>query len=325
MHGVLRPTVIAPRRRVWGRVFAIALVMSLVTSMIAGRAPARAETKVAALTKLLASPSDKTRLSAVLALAKLGDPAALRPLVTALRDPSDRVRAVAATALGRLEHIAALPTLRTLAAEDTAPEVRKAASTAVIKIAKHQKDEREHPDADELKPPHAPAPDTAARRTAPTGHGPSHDALDEAHPDLYLLINSSADESPGNTDKKTRELHAQIIKRVLLDRLRAEASVTSALDDARRWNLEARHIDLSVTRLETRVTGGVLEIDAQLRLAISDDSGKMLSFLSGGAKVAGRNAKLSAPYMPALRREALENAMRGMFGKLLAHLHEPPT
>src|SRR3954469_9736200 len=161
MHGVLRPTVIPPRRRVWGRVFAIALVMSLVAS-IAGRAPARAETKVAALTRALAIPSDKTRLSAVLALAKLGDPAALKPLVSALRDPSDRVRAVAATGVGRLEHIAALPTLRTLAAEDADPEVRKAATTAVIKIAKHQKDEREHPDAVASEPqqPHAPAPDT---------------------------------------------------------------------------------------------------------------------------------------------------------------------
>ena len=64
------------------------------------------------------------------------------------------------------------------------------------------------------------------------------------------------------------------------------------------------------------------EIDAQLRLAISDDSGKMLSFLSGGAKVQVGNQTFDPRYLPALRREALENAMRGMFDKLLGHLRD---
>jgi hypothetical protein len=94
------------------------------------------------------------------------------------------------------------------------------------------------------------------------------------------------------------------------------------MDEAQRWSLEARHIDLSVTRLDVVRAGAAVEIHAQLRLAISDDSGKMLSFLSGGAKVQVGNQTFDARYLPALRREALENAMRGMFDKLLAHLHE---
>jgi hypothetical protein len=348
-----------------GRVFTIALAVWLFID----RAPASAEDRVATLTKLLASSSDKTRLSAVLALAKLGDPAALKPLTTALHDPSERVRAVAATALGRLEHIAALATLRTLATDDRDPEVRKAASTAVIKLAKasHQRDERARQDAlAETRPGDRPDDkpgarsgatpgarsgivpgatpgarsgsmpgatpgattdgrlDAEARRASPAGHGLSPVGVDTPHPDLYLLINSSADESPGNTDKRSRELHAQIVKRALAERLKTCGSVTQLAGDARRWNLDARHIDLSVTRLEATVTGGILQIDAQLRVAISDDSGKMLSFLSGGAKVSGRNGKLDTQYLPALRREALENAMRGMFDKLLAHLHDQP-
>ena len=82
-------------------------------------AAARADANVAALTRQLESPSDKTRLAAVLALAKLGDPAACKPLMTSLRDASPRVRAVAATALGRLEYAPALPALRALATGNT--------------------------------------------------------------------------------------------------------------------------------------------------------------------------------------------------------------
>src|SRR4051812_33247833 len=90
-------------------------VTVLALALASAAVPARAEPPIAQLTRMLRSGSDKTRLSAVLALAKLGDPAAQKPLITALHDPSVRVRGVAATALGRLGCDAALPALRVLA------------------------------------------------------------------------------------------------------------------------------------------------------------------------------------------------------------------
>ena len=282
-------------------------------ALLVGSPSALAENRVAELSRLLSSRSDKTRLSAVLALAKLGDPEALKPLVVALGDSSVRVRAVAATALGRLECNAALPTLRTLATEDRDPDVRKAASTAAIKISTASRRHEGVP---------RPDGDPQARRAALASPRAIGHADAEVHPALYLLIKSSADDSPGRADRPTRVVHAEIIKRVLAEQLRGEASVTSAASDARRWGLEARHIDLSVIKLDIRRLAGQTEIDAQLRVAISDDNGKMLSFLSGGAKLQVPSNKLDAKYLPALRRDALENAMRGMFGKLMAHLHD---
>jgi len=279
-------------------------------------APAHAESRVVVLTRMLASPSDKTRLSAVLALAKLGDPAAQKPLITALGDHSVRVRAVAATALGRLGCEPALPALRVLSTDDPDDDVRKAASTAAMKIAKapHGTDERAA----------KPEADAQARRAAPNkSHGAGHPVHPtEPHPDLYLLVNSSADDSPGTADKPARQRNADTVKRVLLERFKTDASVTSVADDARQWGLEARHIDVSVTKLDVDKSAGNVEVGAELRLAISDDSGKMLSFLSGGAKVQVPSQKFDPKYLPALRKEALENAMRGMFDKLLAHLRE---
>src|ERR1051325_5321484 len=106
MHGVHRNPVI-------GRHMVTLIAVAL--ALIVRTAPARAEDRVAVLTRMLGNSSDKERLSAVLALAKLGDPAEQKPLITALHDPSDRVRAVAATALGRLGCEPALATLRLLA------------------------------------------------------------------------------------------------------------------------------------------------------------------------------------------------------------------
>jgi hypothetical protein len=280
---------------------AVVVGIALGVATTAASAPAHAEDRVAALTKQLESRSDKTRLAAVLALAKLGEPGALKPLVTALRDRNFRVRAVAATALGRLEYTAALPTLRVLATDDRDEEVRKAAGNAAIKIAQ--------------------ASHRSGRVASTAGHGLDRAAMSE-HADLYLLVSSAADESPGLADKPTRQRHAEVIKRVLLAELTTEPSVTSLARDAQRWGLPARHIDLSVTRLDVRKVAGALSINAELRVTISDDNGKLLSFLTGGAKVEVPNQKLDPRYLPALRVEALENAMRGMCGKLLAHLHD---
>ena len=310
MHGVHRQPVIGhPLLRV---------LVGLVILLGAGVriAPVHAEERVAVLTRMLASPSEKTRLSAVLALAKLGDPTAQKSLITALADRSVRVRGVAVTALGRLGCEAALPTLRVIARDDTDGDVRKAATTAVMKIGqpRHGADERAGPDAEA---------DAQARRAAPSaGHAGHAARTDEPHPDLYVLVNSSADDSPGGADARTRRARAEIIRRALLDKLRTEAQVTSLADDARRWGLPARHIDLSVIKLDVARAPGTVEVNAELRLAISDDSGKMLSFLSGGAKVQVPAGKFDARYLPELHKEALENAMRGMFDKLLAHPRE---
>ncbi len=282
-------------------------------AMISQVALAQAEARIAALSRMMKSSSAKTRLAAVLSLAKLGEPAVEKPLVTALRDKNMRVRAVAATALGRLDCHAALPTLRVLAVSDADANVREAARNAAMKIAKatHQRDER------------SATVEAEARRMSATGRtGLPHARPGEPHAELYLLINSAADDSPGRADKSARRTHAEIVKRALVAQFKTAPSITSVASDAQRWGLDARHIDLSVTKLDTRKAGAYIEVDAQLRLAISDDHGKMLSFLSGGAKVQVPSDKFDARYLPSLRKEALENAMRGMFGKLLAHLRD---
>jgi hypothetical protein len=298
-------------------VLAAVMALAALGAITAVPAPAHAEDRVAALGRMLGSSSEKVRLSAVLALAKLGEPRVGAPLIRALRDKSPRVRTVAAAALGQLDCSAALPTLRELARNDEDPDVRNAASAATMKIISAGHSERGHP-ADR-------AGDVEqARRPAPGGARLAHAFTAEPHPELYVLVKSSTDDSPGTSDAATRKQHAEILRRALLDRLRGDPAITSVAGEARRWSLDARYLDVSVTRLAATRIGDVIEVGAELRIAISDDSGKMLSLLSGGAKAQVPATGFDARTLPALRRDALDGAMRGMFDKLFAQLRESP-
>ncbi|HET9992537.1 MAG TPA: HEAT repeat domain-containing protein [Kofleriaceae bacterium] len=285
-------------------------VVAVALAMFA--APARADS-VDDLTKQLASSNEKTRVSATVSLARLGDKRSLKPLVTALHDPSAEVRTIAAVALGKLKHKAALPSLRAAATDDTDDIVRKKAREAALAVAKANDLDAELPNAEPVVATKAQA------RHKGFGHSP-HAVADA--PDLYVMIKSSSDDSPGKADKPTRKQNAEVVKQVLLDSFKSAPQVTLTASDAQRWGLDPRTIDLSVVKMDVETNGGYVEIAAELRLAISDDKGKMLSFLSGGAKVQIPSAKFKGQYLPNYRREALEGAMHGMFDKLLAHLRQ---
>ncbi len=283
----------------------IAALLAALVVAAAPSAPAFAEDRVAELTAQLdGGKSEKTRIAAVTALGRLGDKKALKPLVTALRDKSATVRAVAALGLGKLGHRAALPALREVSKDDTDTLVRKRANEAIAAI-----NEVNGLDADVA----------VADGTSKAGFGKKPKAL-TARPELFVLIKSSSDDSSGKLDKKTRKLHAEIAKLAMSGELKNTQIVTTISKDANKYGLDGHNIDVIITKLDTKTVGSYIEIEAQLRIAISDERGKMLSFLTGGAKVSVKKATYNASYLPQLRREALENAVKGLFDKLLAHL-----
>lgn len=305
-----------------GRLVAALSLATIVTTS----QPAAAD-RIDDLTTNLSSSSEKTRLSAVLSLARLGDKRAMKPLVTALQDPNVQIRAVAAAALGKLGHKAALPALRSAATDDVDETVRKSARDAVLAVAKANNLPAELPDAPAKSPAEvaaaATAPQARTSRTT-TGFGRSPRAVED-RPDLYVTLKGVNDDSPGKADKTTRKTHADVLTTAMKDSLRTARQVTTVENDAHRWGLEQRQLDVSVVKLVAQQNGSYMEVAAELRLAISDDKGKMLSFLSGGAKVQVPMAKYRPSYLATMRKEALEGALRGLFDKLLVHLRQITT
>jgi HEAT repeat protein len=295
-----------------------ALIFVLGIALAAGSAPAvHADgDRVAELTAQLSSKrTEKERIAAVAALGRLGDKKALKPLVGALRDKSATVRAVAAAALGKLGHRAALPALRE-AANDDDELVRKRAREAVVSISEANgidvdlpEETKDGDDADDADEPKA-------------GFGKSPKAL-SARPELYVVVKSAKDGSSSKKSTKTdKKLHAETAKLTMAAELKATGIVTSQPKEAAKYDLGLLAIDVTITKLETKQSGTQIEVAAELKLAISDAEGKMLSVISGGASVSVKKASYNTSYLPQLRKEAIENAVKGLFDKLLEHLRK---
>lgn len=285
-----------------------AVALALATGTLSVPRTARADEVGQLADTLQSSSSEKERIGAVTALARLGDKRALKPLVAALHDPSSMVRAIAAAGLGKLGHRAALPALRE-AEGDPDPLVQKRAHTAVVQVSQANNIALVEPQAQ-------PSGDRDKGR-AGFGHG-AHAVT--PRPDVYVVIKSAKDDSPGRSDEKTRAANAGVLRDTLMGSLKGDARVTAAADDASKYGLDACQVDLSITKLEQRTSGDYVEIQAELRLAISDANGSMKSFLSNGAKVQVPKRTFDARYLPQLKREALENAARGLVDDLLVHL-----
>lgn len=300
---------VSPRGSSTWRRLAAALVCAAV-ALAAAPVWADETANIAALAAALeGTRSEKERLAAVTALAKLGDKGTLRPLVTALRDNSPAVRSLAAAALAKLGHRAALPALRA-AQSDADPIVRKRAVDAITQICI----------ANKLPVETAPV----AAPTSKPGFGNRPKAV-APRPDLFVVIKSSSDDSPGKHDKRARKLHADVLRQAMTADLAGEHMVTLTEADAKRFGLDPRHLDLSIVGIEVRQDNTVVEVEAQVRLAISNDNGKMLSFVSGGAKVQVPRRGWDVSYLPKLRRDAVENAVHGLFAKVIDQLRRSMT
>lgn len=298
-------------RRLGGIRHGVAVVIVLAVAFAHGASTSAQDGTVAELSSTLSkSSSEKSRLGAVIALARLGDRNTMKPLVAGLRDPSAKVRAAAAAALGRLAHKSSLPALRE-ACNDGDELVRKQATKAVGLVSQAHGIALEPTDAA-----------TSLAATAPpskAGFGHQPRAL-ATRPELYVLINTSTDDSSKKLDEKTRKSHGEIVRVAMAAALKTSPAISANAADLEKYGLTARNLDLSVVRLEAKAVGNSMEIDAQLRLAISDKQGKMLAFVSGGAKVSVSKRTFEMKQLPDLRREALEGAVKGLFDKLLDHL-----
>lgn len=303
------------RRREGAGVRWLALAIALVAALAAAP-PAHADddARIAQLTATLsADHGERDRIAATTALARLGGKQTLRPLVTALKDTSPTVRGIAAAGLGKLGHRAALPALRQ-ARTDADAVVQKRVAEAIVQICT----------ANNLPVEQNPLAKAFAAKPGQAGFGNQPRAV-EPRPEVYVVIKSASDDSAGKHDKKARKLHADAVRAAMTTELTADRSVTIAADAARKYGLDARHLDLSIVGLELRTDGAYMEVEAQLRLAISDDNGRMLSFVSGGAKVQVPRKGYDVSYLPQLRRDAIENAVRGLFAKLIDQLRASAT
>jgi len=138
---------------------------------------------------------------------------------------------------------------------------------------------------------------------------------DVARPQVVVTIASSHDESPESEDQAVRDANRETIRQALLAALRSSPQLTSVAQAG----ALARRVDLSVVALHATESAHGVELSTELKVVISDASGKILSIVTGGAKAeVSRHAFGSR--LPAIRMQLLQDAMQGMFAPLRRHL-----
>jgi hypothetical protein len=134
-------------------------------------------------------------------------------------------------------------------------------------------------------------------------------------PIVSVAVASSHDESPGDRDPETRDANRETIRVALLDAVSESPQLTSIAQRG----VAARRVDLTVVALDVIQGAHSVEIVTQLKVVISDASGKILSIVTGGAKSeVSRRAFSTNPH--AVERQLLRDAMQGMFPPLRTHL-----
>lgn len=278
----------------------------LIALSAAGVGEARADSdNISELAKTLeTSDHHKARIAAAVSLGRLKDNRTLEPLVGALRDSHRSVRAVAAAALGHLGNARALPALQR-ATKDDDKVVRKRATEAIAAI-------RNDLAEDSSK--------SAKKGKSKAGFGRSAQAEKQAAPTMFLALKSTNDKSHGKVSDKVRKARANRLRGWMLAELARTPQVTLSKTKAGDLDLQPFNIDVSIVGFTATVRGPYVEIECKLRVAISNERGKMLSFLSGGAKVQVSKKSYRRKYLYRLQLEALENAVKGIHQDVISHL-----
>ncbi|HWM86622.1 MAG TPA: HEAT repeat domain-containing protein [Kofleriaceae bacterium] len=303
--------------------------MALAVSLAAGGV-ARAERVHDLSRALVHGKRAKTRISAAISLARLVDPRSLKPLVRALGDENHRVRALAAFALGRLGDSAALPALRRVQ-RDANRTVRQHVAAAMTRIRERKNARTASADAGSGASAGAttakPSPPPAAIRGSEGALAliPPVARPAQGPPQIYVMLASVSDESSERAGAKARNARARQMRSLMVDRLSESERVKLVASGSRDPAADPYTIDLTMMKLAQVERAANVEVECEIRVAISTREGKMLSFLTGGAKVQVPKASFRDEFLPQLRREALEGAVRSVHGDLVTYLTKLPA
>lgn len=258
--------------------------------------------------RLRTSSSEKSRIAATISLGRLKNKRAVQPLLRALRDKSPIVRSLAAAALGAIGETRALPALRR-ASKDKVSKVRKRAKTAIKLIRRKNASRSKVVNAMSKNRPKRRAHYRIQGKEAPL-----------AAPQLYVRIRSASYASQKRISKEKRMARRKYLQTLVFAELKSAKKMTTNGNVAKQLRLPEYSVDVSVTRMQKTSNRQWVEILCELRIAISDKQGKMLSFLSGGAKSQVPRRAFRKQYEANMRKEALESAVRNVHANLVKHL-----
>lgn len=103
----------------------------------------------------------------------------------------------------------------------------------------------------------------------------------------------------------------------VIERAQNTATLRRTLDRlTSRLSTKTTHVDATIVSLTVEPQDDLVVVSARVRLAISDDNGRILSVITGGAKVEQDARIFRTRHLKTMRADAVSGAVEGMFDKV---------
>jgi len=237
---------------------------------------------------------EKARIAAAVALGRLADTRGVPALVHALGDRSTVVRGVAATALGHIGDPRAIPALERALGDDNASVRARIRDALGALRAKQGK---------------APPDDKVGQKVAPK-ESPRHASKAKVYIQVKPMANKAARGPKDLGDKMRGFVEAELGRS-------ADVTLDAGSVNQRMSQLV---VDGAITELDRSASGHYVEVSCQVKLTISTPDGRIVSMVTGGAKVSEPRSHYKPAMDKGLQVDALQNAVRGAHQNMVAWL-----
>lgn len=137
---------------------------------------------------------------------------------------------------------------------------------------------------------------------------PTSSPLSAFTPKHFVTVRALQDAPPPNEVRNQTDAN-EFARSLLRENLAARSTITTDKHIASQLRLPETAVDLSVSDMRRVRVKKNIEIRAQIRLAVSNKNGRMLSVMTSGAKVLVPRHLFDKSHEPTMRKEAIEGAV----------------
>ena len=249
------------------------------------------------------SESKKEQISLLKDLASRKDPRSKATLLAFLKKDIAPAQIIASQGLAALEASDAIRPLQGLIKKSKNRKVKKVAKQALTKINLAILNEED---------PFSVQPKNKNRKSQKFSKS------------LYAIqLKSSLDNSSGLTEERFKKTRAKTLENLFVGEI---ASDTQFAFSPKKGKFNENYgLDIAIKQMDKTTTAEHVVVNCTVQMVVSNKRGKMLSLLTGGAKVTVKKESFETQFEKHMQKDAMESAVKNLHKKLSAYLSQNPV
>ena len=141
---------------------------------------------------------------------------------------------------------------------------------------------------------------------------------------MYAIqLKSSLDNSSGLTEERFKKTRAKTLENLFVGEI---ASDTQFAFSPKKGKFNENYgLDIAIKQMDKTTTAEHVVVNCTVQMVVSNKRGKMLSLLTGGAKVTVKKESFETQFEKHMQKDAMESAVKNLHKKLSAYLSQNPV